>query len=699
MHLIEARFEPAPEIASHSAISQTRSFSAAMNRFDLNSSDGKPRQRTATTKQTQPTERAGQQDAAFIKPTPVVSSHNDSNEDSFSLFDWLDEQPLIKRLSTWPSPPLFNLISLQSLFTSERLILLTVTCVKILLYPTLYSTDFHVHRNWLAVTNSLPASQWYTDATNEWTLDYPPLFAYAQYAMTFVARWFDPRMLESTSQHYESEMTKLFMRTSVILCDSLLYYALQHWSQTQWSEDEQWSQLTASQQQQQQQSASPRSSQSSAKQQQRLVETQNSAAQRRLVIFALLFAHPALLLLDHMHFQYNGALLALLVLCLSQMRREQYRRAALTFAVLLHAKHIFLYLAPCMGLYLLRVHCFRETIVVVSPKSSNISDSPNKPRIALHSTTRKRLHFMPQRFIALGLIVVAVSIVSFAPFVHQLPAIASRLFPWLRGLSHAYWASNCWSLYNATDLVLTFVCKRMQWLDASKIQPLTGGLVHDIRHTVLPAISSRTTLVLTALSMSPALWRLWRCASYSVFHSCLVYCALCAFMLGWHVHEKALMLALVPCAMCALDSSRQSRLFLLLSTVSTFVLFPLFQDPESHCVKVILLLTYHLAAWIALQACQRQIHDERRIVFTPLLRASELLYAIGLLCVYLLWAHVLPAVLPHFQFLPLLLVSCYCALGCCAAWYISFQLIRQQCQVHHDDDLDLDGQSQQIDSD
>lgn len=257
-----------------------------------------------------------------------------------------------------------------------------------------------------------------------------------------------------------------------------------------------------------------------------------------------LLLSPGLLLIDHIHFQYNGFMYGILLLSILLARSPSTRLASgLLFAMLLCFKHIYLYLAPAYFVYLLRAYC-------LGPNFDICRLSPD-------------IRFA--NCIKLGVGIVAIFGTALGPFMYwgQLSQLASRLFPFSRGLCHAYWAPNVWAMYSFMDRVLIYAAPRLGLnVDNSALNSVTRGLVGDTAFAVLPGITPRITFTVTLFFQILPLVKLFAVPTFDNFVGAVTLCGYASFLFGWHVHEKAILLVIFPFR-CALPVSLgEPQLFL-----------------------------------------------------------------------------------------------------------------------------------------
>lgn len=194
--------------------------------------------------------------------------------------------------------------------------------------------DYEAHRHWMEICANLPLAQWYAPSAHNdlqyWGIDYPPLSAYLSWALgRLAARAHPPLVTLHASRGHESAETKRFMRGTVLAVDTLVYFPAAL-----------------------------------------LLARARAAGARtpaRVRAFALagLLLQPALVLVDHGHFQYNCVSLGLALgaQALAAHPRAAAERlrpllrtllpAAVLFCLSLNFKQMSLYYAPAFFAHML----------------------------------------------------------------------------------------------------------------------------------------------------------------------------------------------------------------------------------------------------------------------------------------------------------------------------------------------------------
>lgn len=417
-------------------------------------------------------------------------------------------------------------------------LLILSTLLKLSLMGTYHSTDFEVHRNWLAITHSLPLSQWYFDQGSKWTLDYPPFFAYLSWLLSIPAARWDPRIVDlKGGLEYDDWSCKVFMRFSVIVTELTFITALFALSKP---------------------SKAPGA---------------NPKHTIPAWAVAALILHPGLIIIDHIHFQYNGFLYGVLFWSIWAAREGRPLLCAFLFSSLLNFKHIYVYIAPAFFVFLLQSY-----VIKGQSDKNTISFSGAGERLFTLGT----ITLIPFAASLTPLLLSGLTSTAPAGPIGILKQMVSRLFPFSRGLNHAYWAANAWALYTFADRAL------VKLLGVTSEQGnVTRGILGDTHFDVLPQISAGHCFLLTLVFTLLLCTRLWTRPAYGTFVESIALFGLTSFLFGFHVHEKAILIALLPLTLLSACSYTMMRKTLILSVAGVVGLFPLLFEAQELPIKIV----------------------------------------------------------------------------------------------------------------
>ena len=159
--------------------------------------------------------------------------------------------------------------------------------------------------------------------------------------------------------------------------------------------------------------------------------------------------------------------------------------------------------------------------------------------------------------------------------------------------------------------------------------------------------------------------------TWDTFVGAVTLCGYASFLFGWHVHEKAIVLVIIPFSLLALKDRRYLGAFRPLAVAGHVSLFPLLFTPAEFPVK-----TVYTVAWLTLFLLVfdglAPVSPQPRVFLLD--RFSLLYIAVSIpLIIYCSLVHTL-LFGSKYEFLPLMFTSSYSAIGVVGSW-VGFSVV------------------------
>lgn len=207
---------------------------------------------------------------------------------------------------------------------------------------------------------------------------------------------------------------------------------------------------------------------------------------------------------------------------------------------------------------------------------------------------------------------------------------------------------------------------RFGWhVKTEALASVTRGLVGDTAFAVLPDVSPRTCFILTIVFQALPLLQLFTTPTWDNFIGAVTLCGYASFLFGWHVHEKAVLLVIIPFSLLALKDRRYLSAFRPLAVAGHVSLFPLLFTPAEFPVKTVYTIFWLVLFLLAFDSLAPASTRTRFFLFD---RFSTLYIAVSIpLIVYCSLLHQL-VFGAKYEFLPLMFTSSYSAIGVVGSW-------------------------------
>lgn len=182
---------------------------------------------------------------------------------------------------------------------------------------------------------------------------------------------------------------------------------------------------------------------------------------------------------------------------------------------------------------------------------------------------------------------------------------------------------------------------------------------------MLPDITPRTCFLLTLAFQLLPLAKLFRRPTWDNFVGSVTLCGYASFLFGWHVHEKAVLLVIVPFTLIALRDRRHFSAFKPLAVAGHVSLFPLLYTHAEFPVKTVYTIFWLVLTLMVFDRLAPASSNKRRFFLD---RFSTLYIAVSIpLVAYCSLGHSL-VFGDRYEFLPLMFTSAYCAVGVVGSW-------------------------------